>query len=875
IDLSTTTLDANKDGKAEKITTDTFNADGSKVDDVKDFTATGTLKDETTTSTNATGTSVIKTVDSNGDGKIDLSTTTLDANKDGKAEKITTDTFNADGSKVDDVKDFTATGTLKDDTITSTNATGTSVIKTVDSNGDGKIDSSTTTLDANKDGKAEKITTDTFNADGSKVDDVKNFNATGTLASDTTVTLGSDGNKTIDYDSDGNGKVDESVKFNVQGVETDIIFFNNSTGFEAEHDEFDSQTGQKIDQLIFNAVGQVTDMISFDASGHITQEDQFDVTTNTESERLVYNAAGQVTDMISFSPSGYATQEDQFDVTTNTESDRLIYNTDGQVTDKISFNTSSGHVTQDDQFDVTTNTESDRLIYNTAGQVTDKISFDTSSGHVTQADQFDITTNTESDRLIYNAAGQETDKISFDTSSGHVTQDDQFDVTTNTESDRLIYNTAGQVTDKISFDTSSGHVTQDDQFDVTTNTESDRLIYNTAGQVTDKISFNTSGHETQDDQFDVTTNTESDRLIFNAAGQETEKISFNTSGQVTLDDHSIYTTTTTTATGSQDTTSTSGISNTNFYSPGSDIPPETSSSGNNGFGAGSAPAGVSDIPSQTSFSGFFGFVANSSTASIVGRDIDSIAQDDLTHADQQGAAAAKKGLVQVQSAIASGASSVLTGSKWDKQVLTWSVASQGGQFSGKMDQVEEAAAQQAFATWGKASGLTFEEVTGSSPADITVGLGEFDTTNTDIIGYTSFNSKAGVMQAGAVVRIEDSSQYALVAGANGQLTYAGTQTAFEQALLHEIGHALGLADNVAADSIECYSLGSSNQTLSQNDVAAIQSLYQGSSTPVVQSNAMNQLIQSMASFAPLSATQTSMLAANQPNLSPPLLAAAH
>ncbi|MEB0024173.1 hypothetical protein, partial [Actimicrobium sp. CCI2.3] len=113
---------------------------------------TGTLKDDTTTSTNATGTSVIKTVDSNGDGKIDLSTTTLDANKDGKAEKITTDTFNADGSKVDDVKDFTATGTLKDDTTTSTNATGTSVIKTVDSNGDGKIDLSTTTLDANKDG---------------------------------------------------------------------------------------------------------------------------------------------------------------------------------------------------------------------------------------------------------------------------------------------------------------------------------------------------------------------------------------------------------------------------------------------------------------------------------------------------------------------------------------------------------------------------------------------------------------------------------------------------------------------------------------------------------------------------------------------------
>jgi predicted Zn-dependent protease len=274
---------------------------------------------------------------------------------------------------------------------------------------------------------------------------------------------------------------------------------------------------------------------------------------------------------------------------------------------------------------------------------------------------------------------------------------------------------------------------------------------------------------------------------------------------------------------------------------------------------------------------YAGFAGKASTvAAAVGSNISSIAQIDLAQGNQKGALAAQNSLAEIQSAIALGENTVLTGSMWDQKIITYSIAGQGGKFSGSMNKAEDAAVQQAFATWGAASGLTFKEVSGSSKSDITVGFADFNTASTGVIGNTSYTSKAGVMQAGAVVQVEDGSQDALVAGANGQLTYAGTQATLEQALLHEIGHALGLADNDDASSIESYYLGSGNQTLSQGDITAIQSLYGMLPTPVTPTSiSVNQLIQSMASFGTLPVAQTGVLAANQPSLQPPLLAAGH
>jgi hypothetical protein len=73
--------------------------------------------------------------------------------------------------------------------------------------------------------------------------------------------------------------------------------------------------------------------------------------------------------------------------------------------------------------------------------------------------------------------------------------------------------------------------------------------------------------------------------------------------------------------------------------------------------------------------------------------------------------------------------------------------------------------------------------------------------------------------------LEDPSQDALVAGAGGTLTYSGTQASLSQVILHEIGHALGLADNADPNSVMYYQASSNNDMLDSNDIAGVQALY--------------------------------------------------
>jgi len=75
------------------------------------------------------------------------------------------------------------------------------------------------------------------------------------------------------------------------------------------------------------------------------------------------------------------------------------------------------------------------------------------------------------------------------------------------------------------------------------------------------------------------------------------------------------------------------------------------------------------------------------------------------------------------------------------------------------------------------------------------------------------------------VRLEDSTETALVTGPNGQPEYAGTGATLYQVVLHEIGHAPGLADTSDPNSVMYYSLGANNPTLDGTDRAAIQAAY--------------------------------------------------
>ncbi|MBF0563174.1 MAG: matrixin family metalloprotease [Alphaproteobacteria bacterium] len=249
----------------------------------------------------------------------------------------------------------------------------------------------------------------------------------------------------------------------------------------------------------------------------------------------------------------------------------------------------------------------------------------------------------------------------------------------------------------------------------------------------------------------------------------------------------------------------------------------------------------------------------------VGSDIGSLSQDDLSNGDFAGASAAQAALHEVQGVIASGTNTaVLDGAKWDQQVVTWSLADSPGtgstQFSGSMDSSEAATVQQAFDAWGAATGLQFKEAADSSQSDIRLGWEDFNTATTGVIGYTTVPNHDGQIQPGAIVRLEDPSQDALVTGADGQQTYAGTDATLSQVLTHEIGHALGFGDNANPNSIMSYYLGSDNRTLDSVDLAGASALYGTSSSPAPSTDSsaalMGQaqsLLNAMASFSPATA----------------------
>ncbi|HMK91305.1 MAG TPA: matrixin family metalloprotease [Methylocystis sp.] len=93
------------------------------------------------------------------------------------------------------------------------------------------------------------------------------------------------------------------------------------------------------------------------------------------------------------------------------------------------------------------------------------------------------------------------------------------------------------------------------------------------------------------------------------------------------------------------------------------------------------------------------------------------------------------------------------------------------------------------------------------------------------VGYTALQSVDGVIQSGADILLEDPGQDNLAPDASGQWVYSGTEATFEQALLHEIGHAIGFSDNANATSILSYYLDADNRSLSAADLAAAGTLY--------------------------------------------------
>ena len=165
------------------------------------------------------------------------------------------------------------------------------------------------------------------------------------------------------------------------------------------------------------------------------------------------------------------------------------------------------------------------------------------------------------------------------------------------------------------------------------------------------------------------------------------------------------------------------------------------------------------------------------------------------------------------------------GPKWSTTTITWSFAAAGGDFTNAITGAYQAIVRAAIARWGQVTNVVFKEVPDSASVDIRVGWGSFSGTE---LGETSFTyvtayNQTQAFRAGTTVRLEDPAARPVGTGAGDY--YQGTATTLYQTVLHELGHALGLAHSTNPTDIMYPSLGPSDTNLGSADIQGIQLLY--------------------------------------------------
>ncbi|TDR76420.1 matrixin [Paludibacterium purpuratum] len=196
----------------------------------------------------------------------------------------------------------------------------------------------------------------------------------------------------------------------------------------------------------------------------------------------------------------------------------------------------------------------------------------------------------------------------------------------------------------------------------------------------------------------------------------------------------------------------------------------------------------------------------------------------------------------------------LEGGQWSQSTVSWSTTNIGT--DAQTANAINLATQQAFAQWSAITGLHFQQTQDPAQANIQIKLGDFNTAETGIIGYTGYTIQSGQFTSGTAITIENPNETALATNALGELQYSGTEATLEQVLLHEIGHALGFAANADSHSIMDYALTANNRTFDDTDTIGAANVYHAT-PPGSNISAVNQLVQALSTFGVESAATTS------------------
>lgn len=252
--------------------------------------------------------------------------------------------------------------------------------------------------------------------------------------------------------------------------------------------------------------------------------------------------------------------------------------------------------------------------------------------------------------------------------------------------------------------------------------------------------------------------------------------------------------------------------------------------------------------------GFFGFAGSDTVVDMqLQATLGSVAAQSLAEGDSNAARAAELGRWQAAMAASPNAAggrdvAVGMGVRWEDGTVAWALG----------DEVEASnlptlqLAWQAFGDWAAVSGLQFEYTEDDEAADILIGFETFNTSDTGVVGYTSFQVANGYFESGVQIHLQSPDQTSLHVDEQGRLVYSNTEADVLQVLRHEIGHALGLATSTDEDSVMGYKLDGDNRNLNATDIAGIQAIY-GADPATTADNSLislQLLIQSMAQFNP-------------------------